>query len=78
MIVLAFLSDPEVVGKILHHLGLPATAPALAAARSSGRSLGFALPEEDSASVREEGDTVGRVPVGGDSGEPEPSIRPPP
>ena len=46
--VLAFLSDPEVVGKILRHLGLPACAPALAAARPSGRVLGFALPEEDS------------------------------
>ena len=78
MIVLAFLSDPEVVGKILHHLGLPATAAALAPARSSavpsqgGRSLGFVLPEEDGAFVREEGVAVE------DSGEPEPIIRPPP
>jgi hypothetical protein len=78
MVVLALLSDPEVVGKILRHLGLPTTVPALAPARSSavpskgGRSLGFVLPEEDGASVREEGDTVE------DSGEPEPSIRPPP
>ena len=74
MIVLAFLSDPEVVGKILYHLGLPATAPARSSAVPSkgGRSLGFVLPEEDGASVREVGDTVE------DSGEPEPSIRPPP
>ena len=27
MVVLAFLSDPDVVGKILRHLGLPTTAP---------------------------------------------------
>jgi hypothetical protein len=78
MIVLALLSDPEVVGKILLHLGLPTTVPALAPARSSavpsrgGRSLGFVLPEEDGASAREVGDTVE------DSGDPEPSIRPPP
>jgi hypothetical protein len=31
MTVLAFLSDPKVVGKILQHLGLPTTAPALGA-----------------------------------------------
>jgi hypothetical protein len=84
MIMLAFMSDPEVVGKILHHLGLPTTAPALAPARSSAvpskgrRSFGFVLLEEDGASIREEGDTVDRVPVGGDSGQPEPIVRPPP
>jgi hypothetical protein len=32
MVVLAFLTDPEVVGKILRHLGLPASAPVLAPA----------------------------------------------
>ena len=32
MVVLAFLSDPSVVAKILRHLGLPDTAPPLAAA----------------------------------------------
>jgi hypothetical protein len=78
MVVLAFLTDPEVVGKILRHLRLPLSAPSLAPARLSGRSLGFVLPEEGGASAREEGDAVGRVPAGGDSGEPEPSIRPPP
>jgi hypothetical protein len=31
MTVRAFLSDPKVVGKILQHLGLPTTAPALGA-----------------------------------------------
>jgi hypothetical protein len=34
MIVLAFLTDPAVVEKILRHLGLPLSAPALAPARS--------------------------------------------
>ena len=46
MVVLAFWSDPEVVGKILCHLGLPTLAPELAAARLSGRLLGFRLAEE--------------------------------
>ena len=68
MIVLAFLTDPEVVGKILKHLGLPLSAPALTPARSSGRSLAFAMPEEDGASVRDNGGDVGRVPIGGDAG----------
>jgi len=72
MVVLAFLSDPEVVGKILRHLGLPTTVPALAPARASGRVLGFALPEEDAVSGREEDDERG------DSGAPEPPVRPPP
>ena len=46
MTVLAFLSDPEVVGKILNHLGLPACAPALGGAQdrpcvhSLGRLVG--------------------------------------
>jgi hypothetical protein len=72
MIVLALLSDPEVVGRILHHLGLPTTAPVLAPARSSTRALGFVLPEDDVVSGREEGDDAG------DAGVPEPAIRPPP
>jgi hypothetical protein len=72
MVVLAFLSDPAVVNKILNHLALPTMAPALAPARSSGRTLGFALPEEQSASDREDGDDAG------DSGAPQPPIRPPP
>jgi hypothetical protein len=75
MIVLALLSDPEVVGEILHHLGLPTTAPALTPARSVpvngtlSRGLGFALPEDDVTSTREEGDDAG------DAGPPEPLIR---
>jgi hypothetical protein len=78
MVVLAFLSDPAVVSKILNHLGLPVTAPALAPARSSAlptgarRALAFALPEENIVSGREEGDDAG------DAGVPEPAIRPPP
>ena len=51
MVVLAFLTDPEVVGKILRHLGLPTTAPALAPSRSSGRMMGFALGEDEVASA---------------------------
>jgi hypothetical protein len=72
MIVLAFLTDLEVVGKILKHLGLPIFAPALTPARSSGRFPGFALPEEDGASVGVSVDAVE------DSRELEPIIRPPP
>ena len=34
MVVLAFLTDPDVVGKILKHLGLPTSAPVLAPAGS--------------------------------------------
>ena len=56
MVVLAFLSDPEVVGKILKHLGLPTVAPAVAPARSTAPALGFALPEEGEDSGSEEGD----------------------
>jgi hypothetical protein len=33
MVVLAVLTDPDVVTRILHHLGLPATPPAIAPAR---------------------------------------------
>lgn len=72
MVVLALLSDPEVVGKILRHLGLPTMAPALLPARSSGRELGFALPEEDAVSGG--GDDDGW----GNSGTWEPPVRPPP
>jgi hypothetical protein len=84
MIVLAFLSDPEVVPKILSHLGIPTCVPgvpskgALAPARSSApptgarRALAFALPEDEVVSGREEGDDAG------DAGVPEPAIGPPP
>ncbi len=72
MVILAFLSDPEVVRKILRHLGLPSSPPALAPARSSGRTMGFALPEEEGAwdgDPREETD---------DCATSKPRIRPPP
>jgi len=54
MVVLAFLTDPEVVGKILRHLGLPTSAPACSPARSSGRAIGFELAEEGGVSERAE------------------------
>jgi hypothetical protein len=46
MVVLAFLSDPDVVSKILRHLGLPVSAPALAPARSPRGQMGFELPQD--------------------------------
>jgi hypothetical protein len=72
MVVLAFLTDPEVVVKILKHLGLPTTAPALAPARSSGRVMGFALGEGEVASASDLGNEAE------ESSRPEPPIRPPP
>lgn len=40
MVVLAFLTDPDGVGRILRHLGLPDAAPAVAPARRvSGQAL---------------------------------------
>lgn len=72
MVVLAFLTDPEAIGKILKHLGLPATAPALAPSRSSGRVMGFDLAEKEAACTPDSGEwTEG-------STRPRPSIRPPP
>jgi len=41
MIVLAFLTDPTVVKKILVHLGLPAVLPVLAPARCYYEEPGF-------------------------------------
>jgi hypothetical protein len=70
MTVLAFLSDPQVVGKILKHLGLPTTAPALAAANRPAPALGFVLPKNE-ASPAEAGDE-------GEAGPGEPATRPPP
>jgi len=46
MVVLAFLTDPEVIGRILRHLGLPSSAPPVVKARSSGGEMGFELGEE--------------------------------
>ena len=70
MTVLAFLTDPDVVEKILRHLGLPVSAPALSPARSS--PLGFALPEEESGLYETDRDD------GGDTIVSEAVIRPPP
>jgi len=70
MVVPAFLSDPEVVQKILTHLGLPTIAPALAVVRTPQPEIVFALPEED-AGRAEWSD-------GGDAGPGEPLTRPPP
>ena len=60
MVVLAFLTDPAVVAKILGHLGLPTTAPALAPARSSGSPLGFELRWDGFGGEPEERDRRGR------------------
>lgn len=70
MTVLAFLTDPEVVVKILRHLGLPTVTPAHAAAGGPAPAFGFARPEEDArpADVNE----------GGEAGPGEPPTRPPP
>ncbi len=57
MTVLAFLTDPDVVQKILRHLGLPTTAPALAAAgRSPQPEMGFTLAGEEAEPRDAEGD----------------------
>jgi len=47
MVVLACLTDPRVVNKILGHLGLPSTAPALGPARSFGQLELFEDQEVD-------------------------------
>ena len=47
MAVLAFLTDPAVVQKILRHLGLATADPAVAKARSTAPPLGFELPDRD-------------------------------
>jgi hypothetical protein len=57
MVILAFLSDPPVVAKILRHLRLPTTTPPLAPARGVGgtRTWGLRtplpLPPEDATAV---------------------------
>lgn len=55
MTVLAFLIDPDVVAKILRHLGLPISAPVLAVARAPQHELGFPLAGE-AGSAAGEGD----------------------
>jgi hypothetical protein len=46
MVVLAFLTDPEVVSRILRHLGLPIVAPMLAPAQRSAEAEGFELGDD--------------------------------
>jgi hypothetical protein len=86
MVVLAFLTDPEVVGKILRHLGLPTSAPALVPAGSmpspqlllqqgaafSAQGLGDVPSDEGEVLDREGGEE------GNCSSAPSPEIRPPP
>ncbi|MBU1698605.1 MAG: hypothetical protein KJ831_00520 [Candidatus Eisenbacteria bacterium] len=72
MVVLAFLTNPQVVGKILRHLGLADTAPALSPARPSDPPMGFLL-EADAGGMDLDVD-AGAV----ESTDPDPWIRPPP
>jgi hypothetical protein len=86
MVVLAFLTDPEVVEKILRHLGLPTCAPALAPAGSmpcqqlplqqlapfSGPALGCTVPDEGGMKDSGEDEEVGSSEAA------PPDIRPPP
>jgi hypothetical protein len=74
MVVLAFLTDPQVVGKILRHLGLAATAPALSPSRSSESPMGFLLETdaEGIAAGPDAGDGTG------EGADPDPWARPPP
>ncbi len=57
MVILAFLSDPPVVAKVLHHLRLPTAPPPLTPARRArgtgtwGSSAPLALPPEDATAV---------------------------
>ena len=85
MIVLAFLTDPAVVEKILRHLGLPDAAPALAPARSSPWQTGLdplPLPilTEEITTRAVEGEAFADPPLetSDGPGERSPRIRPPP
>lgn len=69
MVVLAFLTDPKVVRRILSHLGLPTTPPAVAPARVPDEQLDLAfqdvpadLPPDDGETLPP--DTNGRGPPG--------------
>jgi Putative transposase len=70
MTVLALITDLEVVGRILNHLGLPACAPPLSPARQKSEPLGFELGEEDSEAGRGTEETEAQYGAG--------AIRPPP
>ena len=71
MVVLAFLSDPDVVAKILRHLRLPTCPPPLTPARSTNQPLTFELPEVST--PQHEG-----FPHGQEETAPLPTTRPPP
>jgi hypothetical protein len=45
MTVLAFITDPDVIRRILSHLHLPTSPPPLAKARIAGTALAFPLEE---------------------------------
>jgi len=85
MLVLAFLTDPPVIEKILRHLKLPALPPSLAPARGSTRvfphdsspalwqePIAFDLPQADAAAEQERRGTTEAAQQG------PPHIRPPP
>ena len=88
MVVLAFLSDPPVVERILRHLKLPSEPPHLAPARASRWSsflLAIPTPVPENASLFDLPDSAAKVGAqeenGGSEGEPReepPPIRPPP
>jgi hypothetical protein len=75
MIVLAFLTDPEVVRKILLHLKLPTLPPLVAKVRVAGSTLAF--PVAQGASCSSEGAARRREGAGRPQGTGEPGSRAP-
>jgi hypothetical protein len=73
LIVLAFLTDPDVVSKILSHLHLPTSPPPVAKARIAGSPLAFPLEDgelpflrrADGAMDADGAQPCGRPPPGG-------------
>jgi hypothetical protein len=57
MVVLAFLTDPRVLGRILAHLGLPTSPPALAPPRNPYDQLDLD-PQEFAGEPSEDGTSV--------------------
>ena len=86
MVILAFLSDPPVVAKILRHLRLPTAPPPLAPARGGGGSGAWGcsaplpLSPDDHSAEAPEGAQVCRLPHEGlpDRAPARAEIRPPP
>ena len=67
MTVIAFLTDPPVLRRILDHLGLPSSPPPLAPARSPLDEVGLFSDEEpddtgDDWTYPEEGSQIARAP----------------